>query len=108
MDYSLSFKRITRSDITTDKEVSIQKLPTALLEKDLNTGSLTASSSSGSSSRGGSNSGSGTDSRYTGGSPNFNKAGSDLTQSVVKYFTTGQTPFMAANEALLKSLGVKK
>lgn len=46
MDYTLSFKRITRSDITTDKEVSIQKIPTAYIEKDMNTGALGGGSSS--------------------------------------------------------------
>ena len=53
MDYSLSFKRITRSDITTDKEVNIQKIPTEYIERDLNTGSLNGSNSgSGSSNKG--------------------------------------------------------
>lgn len=58
MDYTLSFKTVTRSDITTDKEVTIQKIPTALIEKDMNTGALGGSGNggvSGSNKNGGAN-----------------------------------------------------
>jgi hypothetical protein len=52
MDYTLSFKKIYRSDIEVDTEVNVQKLPSEMLEDSKTTDSNSVSGSSSGSSKG--------------------------------------------------------
>ena len=105
MDYTLSFKRIIRSDILTDTEVTIQPMPKQLLA-DINSANATGSLSSGSTSGSGRGGGGATSNLPTvNPNPDFNNIGKQLMNAftnTVKNYAVGAKTWVKASIDKLK------
>ena len=113
MDYTLSFKKITRSDILTDTEVTIQPMPKQLLD-DINnnnaTGSLSGLGKSGNFGGGGGGGGGGGSTPTpnlpsVNPNPDFNNIGKQLMNSftnTIKEYAVGTKTWVKAGIDALK------
>lgn len=85
MDYNLSFKKITRSDVKTNTEVNIQTMPEQLVSDVSETNNSSSLPSI--------------------APPDLDKEGQNLTETVTKYLTKGKTTFLRIFDAGKKTLG---